>query len=206
MQTSVKQRLIEYLKFIGKGQNKFEREAGISNGYISNLLHAPKEAQLTKILQAAPGLSRVWLLTGEGEMMSSDLPLTPAETRPRIPYDAAAGTITESMEGVTAYQCEQIPVIPIFPRYDFTIRIYGDSMEPEYHSGDEVACLNINTTHFIQWGRVHVLDTMQGIVIKRIYEDGDNIRCRSYNKDYPDFLVPKEEIRSFNLVVGSLRI
>lgn len=128
------------------------------------------------------------------------------ETRPRIPYDAAAGTITESMEGVTAYQCEQIPVIPIFPRYDFTIRIYGDSMEPEYHSGDEVACLNINTTHFIQWGRVHVLDTMQGIVIKRIYEDGDSIRCRSYNSDYPDFLIPKVEIRSFNLVVGSLRI
>lgn len=30
------------------------------------------------------------------------------ETRPRIPYDAAAGTLTEAVEGITEYQCEQL--------------------------------------------------------------------------------------------------
>jgi phage repressor protein C with HTH and peptisase S24 domain len=200
-------KLSEFLKNSNLTQKEVAEQLGTSPAYINAVLGNRTRIgkRQAEKLSNLFGLSKGWLLTGEGEMLQPPCNNMP-ETRPRIPYDAAAGTITESMEGVTSAQCEQIPVIPIFPRYDFTIRIYGDSMEPEYHSGDEVACLNINTTHFIQWGRVHVLDTMQGIVIKRIYEDGDYIRCRSYNKDYPDFLVPKKEIRSFNLVVGSLRI
>lgn len=128
------------------------------------------------------------------------------DTRPRIPYDAAAGTLTDTMNGVTKYECEQVPVISVFPKYDFTIRITGKSMEPEYYAGDEVACLRVNEERFIQWGRVHVLDTTQGVVIKRIYDDGDGIRCNSYNSEFPDFSVPKEDIRSYNLVVGSVRL
>lgn len=127
-------------------------------------------------------------------------------TRPRIPYNAAAGTLTEAMDGVTEFQCEQLPVISAFPRYDFTIRITGKSMEPEYFAGDEVACLRVNEKQFLQWGRVHVLDTTQGIVIKRIYDAGESILCRSYNPEFPDFSIPKENIRSYNLVVGSLRL
>lgn len=128
------------------------------------------------------------------------------ETRPRIPYDAAAGTLTEAVEGITEYQCEQLPVISAFPKYDFTIRITGKSMEPEYFAGDEVACLRVNEKQFLQWGRVHVLDTTQGIVIKRIYDAGESILCRSCNSEFPDFSIPKENIRSYNLVVGSLRL
>ena len=128
------------------------------------------------------------------------------ETRPRIPYDAAAGTLTEAVDGITEYQCEQLPVISAFPKYDFTIRITGKSMEPEYFAGDEVACLRVNEKQFLQWGRVHVLDTTQGIVIKRIYDAGESILCRSYNSEFPDFSIPKENIRSYNLVVGSLRL
>ena len=79
-------------------------------------------------------------------------------------------------------------------------------MEPEYFAGDEVACLKVNEKRFLQWGRVHVLDTTQGVVIKRIYDDGDCITCRSYNPEFPDFSIPKEDIRSYNLVVGSLRL
>ena len=131
---------------------------------------------------------------------------TETHTKPRIPYDAAAGTLTDAVEGVTAYQCEQLPVISAFPLYDFTIRVTGKSMEPEFYAGDEVACKRVNGKSFLQWGRVHVLDTTQGVVIKRIYDDGDCIRCKSYNPEFPDFSIPKSEIRSYNLVVGSLRL
>ncbi|MDR1717986.1 MAG: helix-turn-helix transcriptional regulator, partial [Prevotella sp.] len=59
---------------------------------------------------------------------------------------------------------------------------------------------------FIQWGKVHVLDTTQGLVIKRIYDAGDSIRCNSFNPDYPDFEIPKNEIYFISLVVGLLRL
>lgn len=73
METTVKQRLIRYLKHKGIGRNKFEAAAGISAGYITNLKNAPGATILVKILNAAPDLNRQWLLTGEGEMLNTEV-------------------------------------------------------------------------------------------------------------------------------------
>ncbi len=125
--------------------------------------------------------------------------------RPRIPIEVAAGSLAVIAEnGVSRQDCEMFPKIGQFPSYDFTTFVHGDSMEPRFERGAEIACRRINSSGFIQWGRVHVLDTSQGAIIKQIYDDGDNIRCKSFNPIYPDFLVPKEEIYSINLVVGKL--
>lgn len=149
-------------------------------------------------------LGKKILDTMRGSLNSNET--SPCITKPRIPYTAAAGAITHAVEGITEAQCEHIPVIEAFPNYDFTIIIKGNSMEPKYEGGDEVACKRIDQTSFIQWGKVHVLDTAQGILIKRIYEDGDKIKCVSYNPEYPPFSIDKSEIYSISLVVGLLRI
>uniref|UniRef100_UPI003FF117B6 S24 family peptidase n=1 Tax=Phocaeicola plebeius TaxID=310297 RepID=UPI003FF117B6 len=193
---------------------EFEELCKLSSGYVTSMRKGYGQEKLNNVLTVFPELNREWLLYGEGSMLNEDLSCTSSlkkkeeksDTRPRIPYDAAAGTLTETIEGVTEYQCEEVPVISAFPHYDFTIRVVGRSMEPEYFAGDEVACLKVNEKRFLQWGRVHVLDTTQGVVIKRIYDDGDCITCRSYNPEFPDFSIPKEDIRSYNLVVGSLRL
>lgn len=127
------------------------------------------------------------------------------ETRPRIPYDASAGSLSIAINSVHQNDCEHIPVIPTFPKYDFTIVARGDSMIPEFQSGDELACAFVNESVFIQWGRVHVLDTAQGVVLKRIFDKKDSILCRSINSDYPDFEVPKDDIYHLAIVVGLIR-
>lgn len=69
METTVKERLVYYLKHKKIGQNKFEKLAGLTVGHIS---HTKKEfgaGVLSKILLVAPDLNRDWLLTGEGEML-----------------------------------------------------------------------------------------------------------------------------------------
>ena len=167
---------------------------------------------LQLVLNAFPDVSAEWLLRGDrGDMIVNELnrmisSSKEVKTLPRIPVKASAGSLTTMVDGVTELQCEQVPVVPSFPKYDFTIHVTGDSMTPYYISGDEVACLRITSATYIQWGKVHVLDTTQGIVIKRIYDNGDTIRCVSYNPEYPDFFVPKDEIFSYNLVVGTLRL
>ncbi len=243
---------------------EFERQIGVSGGYISNISKSIQPDKLEKISKIYPDLNIEWLLIGKGAMINnivrlnidkekiqdmqnvpdyieipeqakdiiervlqgtsknSDNPVMVAEpsteygenkisqvkveTRPRVPYTAAAGSLTSAVEGVTATQCEQTPRINVFPDYDFTIIIKGSSMEPKYEGGDEVACKRIDRTSFIQWGKVHVLDTAQGIIIKRIYEDGEKIRCVSYNPEYPDFSIDKSEIYSMSLVVGLIRL
>ena len=127
------------------------------------------------------------------------------ETRPRIPFDAAAGSLSLAIDSVPASECEQIPIIPTFPRYDFSIIARGDSMTPEFQSGDELACAFVKESAFIQWGRAHVLDTAQGVVLKRIFDKQTHILCRSINNEYPDFEIPKTEIFHIAIVVGLIR-
>lgn len=214
MSNGIKERTIQFVKHKGLKMKEFEELCKLSSGYVTSMRRGYGQEKLNNVLTVFPELNREWLLYGEGSMLNEDLSCTSSlkkkeeksDTRPRIPYDAAAGTLTETIEGVTEYQCEEVPVISAFPKYDFTIRIVGRSMEPEYFAGDEVACLKVNEKRFLQWGRVHVLDTTQGVVIKRIYDNGDCITCRSYNPEFPDFSIPKEDIRSYNLVVGSLRL
>lgn len=199
-------RIIEYAKFRGISISSFEKSIGKSNNYLKNSKDVTT-ATLLVLGQIYPDLSISWVITGKGDMIRSEKNISSSLiTKPRIPYTAAAGYITNAVEGITESQCEQIPVIPAFPNYDFTIIIKGDSMEPKYEGGDEVACKRVDGTSFIQWGKVHVLDTAQGIVIKRIYEDGDKIKCVSYNPEYPPFSIDKSEIYSISLVVGLLRI
>ena len=202
-----------------------ERAIGASKGVISRAIANGTDIQskwIQAIVENYPQYSPAWLLTGEGDMLKtkrsadSDSTLHESkidkkevisqETRPRIPFDAAAGSLSIALGSVSESHCERLPLIPILPRYDFTIIARGESMEPQYMSGDELACLFIKESSFIQWGRTHVLDTAQGIVVKRIYDHGTSITCKSNNPDYPDFDIPKEDIYRIALVVGYLRI
>lgn len=189
------------LKEKGITQRALAQKIGESHNQISNRLNGdrPISAEFLMKLRPILGDEVMELIESPGESPPSE------ETRPRVDLYATGGG-NEVLDGVTLAQCEQIPVVPLFPRYDFTMRITGESMLPYLHPGDEVACLQINEPTFLQWGRIHVLSTSQGIVIKKIFDADGGIRCVSFNPDYPDFIIPKQEIYSYNLVVGLIRL
>ena len=188
---------------------------GIKKTTLSNW-RARNSIDFSLVFSFCEHINLNWLLLGEGNMLSDedaeDLEIQyghqynrVVDTRPRIPFEAAAGSLSIAIGAVHQDDCELIPVIPTFPRYDFTIVTRGDSMLPDFHSGDELACTFVKESSFIQWGRVHVLDTAQGIVLKKIFDGKKNIICKSINKEYPDFEVPKDEIYHIAIVVGLIR-
>lgn len=186
------------LKQKGITQRALAQKIGESHNQISNRLNGDRPISVEFLDKLRP-------ILGEGVMeLMGDEPQEKS-TRPRIPYDVAAGP-NEVLDGVTLAQCEQVPVIPVFPNYTFTMRVTGESMVPYINPGDEVACLKIDEPTFLQWGRVYVLFTSQGVIVKKIFDAGEGIRCVSINPDYPDFVIPKSDIYSYNLVVGLLRL
>lgn len=70
---SVKDRLKIYIKYLGIGQSKFEKQCNLSNGYINNSKGNFGASKLEYILKLHPELNREWLLTGEGEMLKSSV-------------------------------------------------------------------------------------------------------------------------------------
>ena len=82
METSVKQRLTQFLKYLGISQRQFERSVGLGNGYITNMSKGLGVEKTSTIKEVYPQLNIGWLLSGEGEMLrSSDTPDT-APTEP----------------------------------------------------------------------------------------------------------------------------
>lgn len=86
------------------------------------------------------------------------------------------------------------------------------SMIPDYCPGDIVAIKRINGRAFIEWGKVYVLDTCNGVIIKEIQpsEDEGCITCVSRNnpEKYRPFEVnlDPEEFYGMYAVKGTVRL
>lgn len=199
-------------------QKEFAMKLGYSREYLSAAMNG-KEKNLTddlfdNICACYPEtFNPEYLKNGEGTLLDvrEELFIDEMErkdkltaTRPRLPVTAAAGSLSEYIGGIYAQQCEQMPVVHSFPAYDFTIIVKGDSMEPKFEGGDEIACRRVEK--IIEWGKAYIVDTNDGAFLKRIFDDGESIRCVSYNHDYPDFTVLKTDINGIYRVVGLLRI
>lgn len=110
MEQTVKERLVNYLRYKKIGYNKFEAQAGISAGYIANLKSSPGANILVKILNAAKDLNETWLLTGKGEMLNSDDEIAKQYTKMCI-SQMADDTAISKMEN----DCEEAEVMESFP-------------------------------------------------------------------------------------------
>ena len=213
METTVKERIVSFLKEKGLSQSAFEKSTGLSNGYVNNISKGIGAEKLQRIIEIYPELSQTWLLTGEGEMLrtaTDDSAADKQKTLPLIPFEAIAGYLSTDNEGVMVEDCERY-VIPEFEQRgaEFIIRVSGSSMYPKYSNGDLLGCKKIKDILFFQWGKIYVLDTSQGTLVKRIYEheNDDFVKLVSDNKDvYPPFVIPKSDIRSLSIVVGVIRL
>lgn len=219
---------INYLIDSGFAKNQKELAKKISFD-PTNLSQAKKgvERYLTdgfaqRLCTDETGISLHWLLTGEGEMLRTDtpadvsvsedapppqlIPAPPGKGIPLIPLPAMAGFLKGSAD-LDRNDIEWY-YVPAFSDCTFLIRVKGDSMYPRYLSGDIVACREVHDTGtFFQWGKAYVLDTDQGVVLKRVRrsELPEHVLCVSDNPEYDPFDVPTAGIYHLAIVRGLIR-
>ena len=157
-----------------------------------------------------------WLIEEQGEMLvnpkqeKSNSKYSDIEGKaiPLLPVSAQGGRLNDFIVSVRESECERV-VSPI-KEADFAIPISGDSMAPEYPNGSQVHVKKINEKAFIEWGRVYVLDTCNGTVIKRITpsEKEGYIKCLSINPDpiYAPFEVCLNDVYGIYRVMLCLSI
>lgn len=218
----IKQNILRYLAQKGVSAYEFYKESGVTRGILQQN-NGISEDNIARFLAYAPDVNIEWLITGEGPMLSHPTTPTPPTTPtkptshpstsgiPLIPLDAVAGFPADSGGGVRLEDCERY-VIPEFENKgaNFLIRVSGDSMVPLYYSGDLLACRKITDIRFFQWGTVYVLETSQGVLVKRVQESvdhADSILCVSENNSvHHPFLLPRDDIRSLSTIVGLVRL
>lgn len=123
-----------------------------------------------------------------------------------LPTSARAGTLGDFAESVQAHDCERI-ISPI-KGADFAIQVTGDSMSPEYPNGSQIIIKKIDENQFVEWGKVYVLDTPNGAIIKQVKKtDKPNVvECISLNPDYQSFYVNTDFINGWYRVLMCLSL
>ena len=92
------ERLLEFINSQGLTKSAFERNAGLSNGYVAKLKGAIGEEKLEGIFNAYPMLSKVWLLTGDGEMLNPSSGNQHGATKCEIREGDYSGTLVYNID------------------------------------------------------------------------------------------------------------
>nr|WP_288210465.1 XRE family transcriptional regulator [uncultured Dysgonomonas sp.] len=170
----------------GLNQDDLTPILGVTQGFISRVERGKESfphAYLEKLRDKYGDEVDKYTLI-EDERYDKEIPSTQDSDKylvPLLPISAQGGRLNDFIKSVKQEDCEKI----ISPVKDatFAISISGDSMAPEYPSGSQVLIKKIDEKAFIEWGRVYVLDTCNGIVVKRVIpsEKEGYIKCVSDN-------------------------
>ena len=226
METSVKQRLIEFIKYKGLSQKKFEQAVGLGNGYVNNIRKSITEETVQRIVRRFPELNKMWLIFGDGTMLGT-LEETEANQisdvrHVRVPlvHQYAYGGFLSGY-GDPEY-LETLPTVDFTPDREMTgiwlaFEVRGDSMDDgsydAYRPGNIVICREVEPDNW-KLSRIHynkrdfVIVHEEGILLKRITShDVENhvITVHSLNPEYPDRQIDLAQVRRLFSIVESRR-
>lgn len=191
----------ENLRFQGviKSQKDFAQLVGTSENSLSRALKGDEAYLTDKLISKVEITYKYYNSTPTEEEINQEMVLV-------IPTGAMAGTLAEFSSSVAAYDCERM-VTPI-KGADYAMQVTGDSMSPEYPSGSTILIKKINEKAFVEWGKVYVLDTINGAVIKKIRrtEEPGVIECVSTNPAYQPFTMETKFINGWYRVLMVLSL
>lgn len=224
---STRERLKLYLSSIGISEGNFEKEAGLSTGFVSKVGDSIRTKSLEKILGKFPDLNTSWLLTGEGPMLKSSIGkdevkmMQPSNVMmvPLVSQYAHAGYMSGFADN--GYM-DSLPKVP-FPMDEehhgeyVCFEVRGDSMDDgmrhSYAQGDIVLCRNVDRLywmkklHYNAWN-AFVIVHKEGIVLKQIVAhdvERGIITVHSYNPYYEDFDIDLRDVYQILNVVKTQR-
>jgi len=201
-------RFDKYINFKHLNDNKITVECSFSIGTLGKSRGKGRDLSarsIEVILNKFKDLNRIWLLTGEGNMISN-ADKKENKSIPLIPFSAITNAFSNDISTINEEYDQYI--IPAFKEADFLISVRGNNMEPILFSGDIIECKIIKENRFwFQHKKAYVLDTMQGPLVRYVAlsKDKANFSIISENTSYPPQDIPIESIRNIAIVLGIIR-
>lgn len=214
--------VFDYYKF--KTTAEFASKTGLSHQTATNYLEGkrkPDASKLKSIIQALNELSAEWLITGQGEMIKSEINILhkakstelkiPRQEIPLYDIEATAGVVSLFKDPNNKHSDDTIS-IPNMPNCDGAITVTGDSMYPIIKSGDIVIYKAIQEIpKSIFFGQTYIVSiNVEGdemTLIKYVKEgsDQEHINLVSHNPHHADKEVHIKFINAMALVKASIR-
>ena len=210
----MKERLLMFLDYLGIGQLKFEMNTGLSRGFVNKVGDNITIKSLNKIFDAYPQLNRQWLLNGTGDMLAEN-PATDvvlARNNNGVPYYDidVTGSITGSFDDI-----REKPefFVDFRPFNDCTayLPVYGDSMYPQFCSGEIVVVKEWANKKVLLWGEPYLIVTDASCnnlrTVKLVFpaEEKAHIILRASNPNFKgDTIIPLDSIVAMYIIKGKI--
>lgn len=189
---------------------------------VGGKLSTPRADILEKIIgDKSLNISAEWLLTGKGDMLKKDneelvkLSIEESVTKSiGVPY-------YENIEGTCGIVSQfndykEMPTFYInyqhFNDCNAYIPVVGDSMYPQYCSGEIIAVKRIFNMEIIQWGEAYFVVTnensnnLKTVKLVHPHEDPDKIILRASNPNFKgDTIINKTDIISMFIIKGKIK-
>lgn len=226
-----KERILQFIDYKGITKNKFYTETGIANGVLDKKSGLSMET-VEKFYNVYPEINLKWLITGKGNMINrieqkdgSNSTLSDDAKEIYSPkliplYDGVitAGQMEVDMTPLSE-PVELIDAGDWFRDATAAMRIHGDSMSPNYHSGSIAALKEVKDKTLLIYGEDYVIETLEYRTIKRIQRGAkanEILLCSANNERWEDgsergrliyepFPVEIDNIRRIFQVLGSVR-
>ena len=222
-------RLHEYIDYKGSKPTRFEKELGLSNGYLGTQLKRNAdlgESIINKIIDYCLDINPEWLLTGKGDMLKShnqnviaQIHKTTKYTEKTIEsqeiplYDIHAAANLKTLFGQKNQNILDTIKLPNIARCDGAMYVTGDSMDPLIKAGDIICYKEIYDYNNIVYGEMYLVSIdIEGdeyLTVKYITrsENGKGwIQLESFNKRHSPKDYELKHVNALALIKISIRM
>lgn len=77
--SAIQTRVEQYIKYKGLTNSRFEKQVGLSNGFVRNMDKGMSTDKVMRISEEFPELNILWLITGKGSMLATGTPVESSE-------------------------------------------------------------------------------------------------------------------------------
>ena len=207
-------RIKELRSSLDLSQQDFSQKLGMKPQALSRYEKekVSPSVEIVKRLTDMFSINANWLLTGKGEMFLKDS--TPAKTdnTDDIEVNFYEDVAASAGYGTTNYDTAptRIPLSTLFlktlgitnPNNIEVIKVYGDSMEPDFHNGEYIVVEKITELSQAKNGNTVIANLDGDIYIKKILKEPfkNKVTLVSTNKFYDPIVIQNEELNNLDLV------
>lgn len=212
----IKERVIQLVDYKNIKRDVFYTKIGMAaSSFRSSAKETPLNSDaIANILSLIPDVNLNWLLTGEGEMLHSqihDLPVMSYEPKGSPYYNVDfVGGFDLLFNSETTHPDYYIDFTPYNKEGVIWCNLTGRSMEPELNNGDIIAMKELKTpVDYLPMGEIYGFVTDEYRTVKRLAKSSRKgfIKLVPINKDpeYSEQEIPVTMIRKIFAVMGSIR-
>lgn len=212
--------IIERIKYLVKlshlTQGKFAQRIGMDPANFSKVMSGILKVSdsFMNRLVVELGISKTWLITGEGTPFEKQADKTPdvimayalseepiKQGTPVYDIDVTAG-YTELSQMFTSENIIGYMDFPKLDSHNVMVKVSGDSMKPVIDDGALIAIRQVNDGGIICWGQIYVVVLEDYRVVKYIRKNSNpnKLTLHSANPDYDDMEINRSDVKGLYMV------